>query len=1505
MNNIATLESLFAEALAKPPAERAAFLDEACQGDFTMLRQLERMLAAEADLGSFLERPAIVIAGHDATEDYHPITERPGDRIGRYKLLQQIGEGGFGIVYMAEQERPVRRKVALKIIKPGMDTKEVIARFESERQALALMDHPNIAKVLDAGTTGEGASASDSWLEKQHSSSPALSTSTSRSTGRPYFVMELVRGLPITDYCDESRLSVEDRLQLFIQVCHAVQHAHQKGIIHRDLKPSNVMVTLHDDRPVPKVIDFGVAKAISQQLTEKTLFTAYGQMIGTPAYMSPEQAVISGLDIDTRSDVYSLGVLLYELLTGTTPLTKERLKSASFDEMRRIIREEEPETVSARIARTRRASCQLAAHRRQHAPRDESPRDAAPRVPKVSPAERGIGVSPVQNHAQTSDTAPHASTNNIHATSTPTILHSPRPSSPHLSSLPLNNFRELDWITSKSLEKDRERRYESPSALAADVQRYLSDEPVLACPPSLSYRLLKVARRHKTIAVTTAIVSFTILGSAAFSAHKYFDERTARRESDAQQKIAFENAVLAKENAAEATRERSEALRQKAEAERQRDAVRQNLYYADIRLAPFDIGLSNVGRAREALLSHFPNQGEVDRRSWEWYYLLGQSHEAEQALYGQRSEISTIAWSPDGRNIASTSQDGSACVWDTKTWKILRRFDAGSTLKEGIDWSPDSKKLAWGSASDESALRIWDRETDNISLLHGHAQSIWGVTWSHSGKFLATCSISGSDTPKEPGNVRVWDVEQLVSVAQITVPPQATSNVSSVSWSPDDKLLAVAAEKDSRIVWDIATQQQLIDDVMAGASCAFWHPRKQQLAVGDRSGNCLLWDHDSHKVILRWKAHQGRVNDLKWSSDASRLLSAGGDGLVKVWDPESGKELRSASASIGSTNSVAWSPTGKQFASGGTDAVIRVFASQPRPSPLVIDSQLRGSLSLAWDNEDSAVLLASGSKGKVVAFNATSGAKQEEVAIKQDANQRLVSFAHIVERSDNPGAESITRRVTDVPASGILSRVVPPATLNGGLFGHEKVASDGVLSPDRARIAYFSRVWPGLAMRATVWQRHDNRVVQCLEMLNPVGLAWSPDSQRLAVVGCGEPTDGGTEAWAGWVHVFEVKTGSRVRKLRIGSARVGGTAVTWSHDGRRIAASNEQGLCEIWELESGRKLLSEQVHSTRVNDLSWSPDDLRIASAGNNQQIHLWDSATGQQLLSLDSHAEPIRQIRWSPNGRKLAAVSEDGVIKVWDATAGYLLPERELWRNLLEPRDWQEYFRLISEQRWSEVADLLHRMIAAGNADYLPLYRLAHVSLQLDDQAGYRVACQRMLSTFADHEGLSEANGTAWICVLRPGALEDYSLAIRLARHAYDLRFKSGVLVGYQETLGAVLLRAGQYEEALQHLQTANEAPADRKVSPARLAYLLALTHHHLRHEADARMWLHRGHQEAERELNDSLQQPTWIQRLNLQLFQDEAARLIGPQTAEDQPSRADQAKKRNPRNSPPNTQN
>ena len=442
-------ETIFEATLALPQEQRAAYLAQACGGDSQMHRRVKELVQAHEAAGQFMTEPAAVLPGKTVRL---PLTEKPGDTIGHYKLLQQIGEGGCGVVYMAEQQEPIRRRVAFKVIKLGMDTKQVIARFEAERQALALMDHPNIAKVLDAGAT---------------------------DTGRPYFVMELVRGIRITDYCDQNNLSTEQRLNLFIPVCQAIQHAHQKGIIHRDIKPSNILVTVNDGVPVPKVIDFGIAKATGGQvLTDKTLFTAFEQFIGTPAYMSPEQAEMTSLDIDTRSDVYALGVLLYELLTGHAPFDPHTLLAAGLDEMRRIIREKEPVRPSTRLSSLDAAEQTTVAKRRHSEP------------PKLVHQVRG----------------------------------------------------DLDWIVMKCLEKDRTRRYETATGLARDIERHLRHEPVSAAAPGTLYRAGKFVRRHKTgLGVAAALLGLLVAGvvvSTWQAVRATRAERRARVEGNKSRQVA-------------------------------------------------------------------------------------------------------------------------------------------------------------------------------------------------------------------------------------------------------------------------------------------------------------------------------------------------------------------------------------------------------------------------------------------------------------------------------------------------------------------------------------------------------------------------------------------------------------------------------------------------------------------------------------------------------------------------------------------------------------------------------------------------------------------------------------------------------------------------------------------------------------------------------------------------------------------------------------------------------
>jgi serine/threonine protein kinase len=570
------------------PQERAAYLDSACQGDPDLRRRVERLLEAYPRAAGFLEPPAP--PSGESTAAYIPAGEQVGTVLaGRYKLQEPIGEGGMGAVWMAQQTEPVRRLVAVKLIKPGMDSRAILARFEAERQALALMDHPNIAKVLDGGAAPDG---------------------------RPFFVMELVRGIPITRYSDERHLTPRQRLELFIPICQAIQHAHQKGVIHRDLKPNNVLVAQYDGRPVPKVIDFGIAKAAGQPLTEQTLVTGFGTVVGTPEYMSPEQAELNQLDIDTRSDVYALGVLLYELLAGTTPFSRKELDKAGLLEILRVIREQEPPRPSARL----------------------STADALPALA----AKRG--------------TEPRALTR---------LLRS-----------------ELDWVVMKALEKDRNRRYETASGLAADVQRFLNGEPVSAVPPSASYRLRKFLRKHRRSVALVVIVFLALLAGA----------------------------IGTSVGLVEARKQQSAALRAEADADQRRRQVERNAasLQLDLDLKEIEddsrLGLLRLARTLKGLpddlqeLREFATMGVLAVGQRYVPLLPPITHDGHDVSYQQLS--------PDARTLLTLGVDQTARLWDTANAQQIAVLRRGNERVVVCALSPNGRTAV--TYADDGISRFWE-----------------------------------------------------------------------------------------------------------------------------------------------------------------------------------------------------------------------------------------------------------------------------------------------------------------------------------------------------------------------------------------------------------------------------------------------------------------------------------------------------------------------------------------------------------------------------------------------------------------------------------------------------------------------------------------------------------------------------------------------------------------------------------------------------------------------------
>jgi WD40 repeat protein/serine/threonine protein kinase len=884
---------LFVLAVEKPPGkERAAFLDGACATNPALRRRLELLLEKFESLGTFLEEPAVsarnplpgpsapellgktVAAGSRPSHDHRRATdppslvtrqlshEKPGDRIGRYKILQMIGEGGCGVVYMAEQEEPVRRRVALKVIKLGMDTRQVIARFEAERQALAMMDHPNIAKVLDAGAT---------------------------EAGRPYFVMELVRGIKITDYCDQNNLTTRQRLDLFIPICQAIQHAHQKGIIHRDIKPSNILVTLHDGLPVPKVIDFGIAKATEGRLTDQTLFTAFEQFIGTPAYMSPEQAEMSGLDIDTRSDIYSLGVLLYELLTGRTPLDTKELLEVGLDELRRTIRERDPMRPSTRL------------------------RSLVEEEKTTAAKRRGVDV--------------------------PKLIHL-------LSG-------DLDWIVMKCLEKDRTRRYETANGLAMDIQRHLQNEPVVARPPSRLYKIQKLARRNKmafaaTAAVTVALVLGTVVSiwQAVRAEHARLQAQANEQKALVAKKSEEKERKIADQNAARALKAETAANENLTNATR-------NLYVVQMNLAQQYWDEGNIQGVRELLKATetYPDRGfewyywqrqthlelrtlrghtdsvlgvafspdgqwiatsSADRTVQLWETATGRQ---VRVLVGHSAGVSGVAFSPDGRQLVTGSTDQTARIWDAASGKEIRILVGHLDEVYSVAYSKDGRRILTGSR--DRTARIWDATSgEQIVELQGHNRGVTRASFSPDDKRIVTASLDGT--------VRVWDSATGTNLLTST---ESTPDIWFAVFSPDGHRILAGGKSDAVRILDASSAKDLTPlKSLGNPYCiAFSHDGKRMLIGNHGHKPAVLFDAESGNELFAFKGHSGEINAMAFSPDGALIITASDDHTVKIWDASHGTETPTLHGHTSWIWSLVLSPDGKRVLTGSFDHTAKLW----------------------------------------------------------------------------------------------------------------------------------------------------------------------------------------------------------------------------------------------------------------------------------------------------------------------------------------------------------------------------------------------------------------------------------------------------------------------------------------------------------------------------------------------------------------------------------------------------
>jgi WD40 repeat protein/serine/threonine protein kinase/tetratricopeptide (TPR) repeat protein len=1128
--NIHGEESIFLAALQKTtPEERQEYVDGACCGSPELRRRVVELLKSHDESQGPFDVPLPAVARTLDMPAESPTTEKPGTVIGPYKLLQQIGEGGMGTVYMAEQAAPVRRKVALKIIKPGMDTREVIARFEAERQALALMDHPNIARVFDGGTT---------------------------AAGRPYFVMEIVRGVPITDYCDQNNLPVHERLELFVTVCHAVQHAHQKGIIHRDIKPSNVLVTLHDGHPLPKVIDFGVAKAIGQQLTDKTLFTQFAQMVGTPLYMSPEQAELTGLDIDTRGDIYSLGVMLYELLTGTTPFERARLKQAALDEIRRMIREEDPPSPSARLSSTAgETQTAVAAHRRV------DPRG-------LSRLVRG----------------------------------------------------DLDWIVMKALEKDRSRRYETANGFAADIGRYLSDEPVEACPPSAMYRFRKFARRNKgALTMAAALFSALLLATIGLAVSNVLvrAERNEKIEAlGAKEKALGEKQVALgeKETAlTEAKANYTEAKRQEGIAQQQEVLARRRFYAAQMILAMQAWRASEAPRALELLEGQRPGEGEEDLRGFEWYYLWRLCNSGRGLyLHGHTRAVLSVAFSPDGMTLASASWDGTVGLWDAATGKTQRTLRGHSPSAWAVAFSPDGKTLASGG-KETGSLILWDASSGQPLLTI--RESVDGMAFSPDSRIVAGGAITGDGV-----HVKLWDVGTGAVLATFADAGDA------IGFLADGKTLVTLTHRhlaSSEIqFWDVETGTRRLAIPLPGLFSAALSPDGTQLATSSMSTPLRVWDTATGKQQTTFP-EQYVARGLAFSPDGKKLATGSEMRTVTVWDVQTGRRLVQ-DTHLDPVWSVAFSPDGKKLASSTLGGAIKVWDMAPPEEATTIPTA--GGASLRFSPDGRTLLV--GSPGPTKLVDVAAG---KEVAVLPASGMTTISAdANVL--AGLAGADRGT--VWEVRTGREIANMP---------FPHGR--TNLTLSPDGKRLAEFYpwsddnklKLWDVATQQARILTSDPQR-------LNRVGSVasaeFSPDGKMLAA---------GLQFQ--WVTVWDVTTGEV--KLQFSPqkpAMMNFISLAFSPDNKALAVGTDVGAVTLWEVETGMRVASFKGHTFHVYSLAFSPDGKTLATAGADKTVRLWDVLTGQERCTLTGHSSSVGKVLFSPDGKTLATASGDGTVKLWRA---------------------------------------------------------------------------------------------------------------------------------------------------------------------------------------------------------------------------------------------------------------
>jgi WD40 repeat protein/serine/threonine protein kinase len=1285
----ARVKSLFLAASdLADPAERAAFLDRECGDDADLRARVEALLRANDAAPGLPVAPAVTVdsaAGKPETADYGDPTARVGAVLaGKYKLVEAIGEGGMGSVFMSQQTEPVKRAVAVKVVKAGMDSRAVLTRFEAERQALAMMDHPNIAKVLDAGTT-EG--------------------------GRPFFVMELVKGTPITRYCDEHKLTPRQRLELFVPVCQAIQHAHQKGIIHRDIKPSNVLVALYDDRPVPKVIDFGVAKAAGQSLTDKTLITGFGAMIGTPEYMSPEQASLNNLDIDTRSDVYSLGVLIYELLTGTTPVDKRSLGKAAVLEILRIVREVDAPRPSAKLSSM-----------------DTLPSVAANRgtePAKLSKLMKGeldwlVMKALEKDRTRRYETA-NALSRDIQCYLADEVVEARPPSVGYrVSKFVRRHKRQVLAATLVFLallggfvgttlglfeawrqeQLARDETTEKEKALVAAAERVKERDEALgkrdaalgkadAALKNANHRLsnssflLAVAaydnrdvdqaclrldsiepkhrgwewhylRRQSAGGIFT-LYHTGIVHSVAFSPDgttivagcddgtKVWDARTGTPQLELKGLTgSVDSVAFSPDGTRLVTGSRTAKVWDAQTGTLQLELKVDKDFVKSVAFSPDGTRLVTGTYYRTEV--------------WD-----ARTGTPQLELKGHRDVVLSLAFSPDGTRIVTGSQDGTAKVWDSQTGTLQLELKGHYRTVHSVAFSPDGSRIVTGS---DGGMKVWEARFGKSQLelatgRGGASNQMYSVAFSPDGTRIVSGSLDKT--------AKVWDARTGTPLVELK---GHTSLVYSVAFSPDGTRIVTGSLDRTAKVWDARTtgtpQLELKGHTGNVVSVAF-SLDGTRIVTGSQDWTAKVWDARlGGSPQLELKGHRGVVLGVAFSPDGTRIVTSSVDQTAKVWDARTGMPQLELKGHTGQVQSVAFSPDGMRIVSGSLDQTAKVWDARTGTPLLELKGHTSGVSSVAFSPDGMRIVTGSIDQTAKV-WDARTGTPQLElkgrpgaafaavhsVAFSSDGTRIVTGSSDrtakvwdtrtgtpLLELSGHAGAvQSVafspddTRLVTSSSTAKVWDAGTGTPLLD--LKGHTGVYSVAV-SPDGTRLVTVSA-----DRTAKVW---DGRSTSPLQLKGHTGMvhsaAFSPDGTRV-VTGSADRT----------AKVWEARTGTPQLELKGHTNTVLGVA--FSPDGTGIVTGSMDQTAKVWDARTGMPQLELKGHRHAVQSVAFSPDGTRIVTGSMDQTAKVWDARTGTALLELKVQAGQVPSVVFSPDGTRIVTRSQDYRAKVWDARTG------------------------------------------------------------------------------------------------------------------------------------------------------------------------------------------------------------------------------------------------------------